>query len=118
MPHKPDIEIDLTEYEIASRYIISSQHRKKGNPNKCIWTVSLDDEVNCFVNTISQNWRNGTEAWGLRIINTVIQVVGQNNNMDELKLAKFIDGTNKDIWHGYPADYMQRAYDRPATNIL
>ncbi|MBL7840604.1 MAG: hypothetical protein JNJ75_10720 [Cyclobacteriaceae bacterium] len=78
----------------------------------------MDEEVNCFVQAIKENWKVGSQAWGLKIVNTVIQVVGHNSRNRELKLAKFIVGNDKDIWHGYPADYMMRAQDRPATDIL
>lgn len=118
MPHQVDTEIDLTEQKVDSKYIISSQHRRKGNIHKCIWIISLDEEVNCFVQAIKENWKVGSQAWGLKIVNTVIQVVGHNSRNRELKLAKFIVGNDKDIWHGYPADYMMRAQDRPATDIL
>ncbi len=118
MPYRTNTEIDLTAQQLVSRYVISSHHRRKGNPKKCIWTVTFDDEVNCFIQTIRQNWRVGSEAWGLILSNTILQVVGRNTSNDELKLAKFVDGSNNEIWHGYPADYMLRSQDRPATGIL
>jgi len=46
-----DEEIDLTEI-IKRKYIISSQHRKIGNPNKSIWKISFRAEVKCFIWTI------------------------------------------------------------------
>lgn len=118
MPYRTDTEIDLTAQQLVSRYIVSSQHRRKGNPKKCIWIVTFDDEVNCFIYTIRQNWRVGSEAWGLLVSNTILRVVGRNNSNDDLKLAKFVDGNNNEIWHGYPADYMLRSQDRPTTRIL
>lgn len=117
MPYKANKVIDLTKHT-TSNYIISSQHRRNGNPNKSIWTVSFNEEVDCFIQTINENWKNGNEAWGLRVIGTILQVVGLNNGSEELKIAKFVDGTNTNVWHGYPADYMSKSQDRPTTNIL
>ncbi len=117
MPYPVDTEIDLTIHQ-TGKYIISSQHRRRGNPNKSIWTISFEEEVNCFIQALNSNWKTGTEAWGIRLNGNILQVVGLNNYRQELKLAKFVDGNKINIWHGYPADYMSKAQDRPATNIL
>jgi len=117
MPYKADTEIDLTAHTTGN-YIISSQHRRSGNPNKSIWIITFDEEVDCFIQALNGNWKTGTEAWGVKVIGDILQVVGLNNDRQELKLAKFVDGTNNNVWHGYPADYMSNAQDRPATNIL
>jgi hypothetical protein len=117
MPYRQDIEIELQETE-PSKYFISSQHRRTGNPNKSIWTISFEEEVNCFIQTISNNWKAGFEAWGIKLNGNTLQVVGLSNNNYELKLAKFVDGTNTDVWHGYPADHMYKSQDRPTTEIL
>ena len=117
MPFAADIEIDLSE-RIPNNYLISSQHRRRGNVNKCVWTISFDEEVECFVNTISNQWKIGSAAWGVKVTNKIPQVVGVNNSREELKLAKFVGGIKTNIWHGYPADYMNRSQDRPATLIL
>lgn len=47
-----------------------------------------------------------------------MQVVGINNDKEELRIAKFIDGTGSDVWHGYPADYLNRKQDIPSTFVL
>lgn len=117
MPYTADCEINLTTQTIGN-YIISSQHRRTGNPNKSIWIISFDEEVNCFIQALNANWRKGTEAWGIKVFGETLQVLGLNYENRELKLAKFVDGTHTNVWHGYPADYMNRAQDRPATNIL
>lgn len=117
MPYTADTEIDLTT-QTTGNYIISSQHRRRGNPNKSIWTITYEEEVDCFIQALNGNWKAENEAWGIKFINGALQVVGQNHNRKELKLAKFVDGTNTNVWHGYPADHMNKAQDRPATNIL
>jgi hypothetical protein len=115
--YQQDTEIELQETK-PRKYYISSQHRKKGNPNKSIWIISFEEEVNCFIQTISNTWKVKAEAWGIKLNGNTLQVVGLNNNNEELKLAKFVDGTNTDVWHGYPADYVCNAQDRPTTEIL
>lgn len=117
MPYTADTEIDLMAITTGN-YIISSQHRRRGNPNKSIWTITFEEEVDCFIQALSGNWKTENEAWGIKLHNGVIQVVGENYSRQELKLAKFVDGTNTNVWHGYPADHMNRPHDRPATNIL
>ena len=117
MPYLADQVINLTP-KINKRYIISSQHRRKGNPKKCVWIITFNEEVDCFIQAINQNWKDGDEAWGLKLHNTTLQILGENNDNDELKLAKFIDGNNNDIWHGYPADHMNRPQDIPTEAIL
>jgi hypothetical protein len=117
MPYTADTEIDLTAKK-TDNYIISSQHRRIGNPNKCIWNITFDEEVDCFIQAMNSNWKRGTEGWGVKVINNILQVVGVNNDRQELKLAKFVDGTKTNIWHGYPADYMNNHQDRPETDIL
>ncbi len=116
MAYQADIEIDLSDH-ITSNYIISSQHRRTGNSNKSLWIIDFEAEVLCFIDTVNNNWIEGCEAWGLKIENATLQVVGVLNNR-ELKLAKFVDGTNSNVWHGYPADHMTKSQDRPTTGIL
>jgi hypothetical protein len=117
MAYTADTEIDLTELAQAN-YIISSQHRRRGNPNKSVWTISYEEEVDCFIETMTREWQIGTVAWGIKVVEDILQVVGVNSIRQELKLAKFVDGADTNVWHGYPADYMRKAQDRPATNIL
>lgn len=119
MSYTSDTEIDL---EIGNNYIISSQHRRTGNSNKSIWTITFDEEVDCFIEAMNGGWKSGSEAWSLKVSNNILHVVGTNidksNTIKELKLAKFVDGTKNKVWHGYPADYMYKAQDRPSTEVL
>lgn len=117
MPYRTDTEIDLTP-QTTSKYIISSQHRRIGNPYKCVWTITYQEEVNCFIQAKTSNWINGKICWGLKVVGNALQAVGRNTDNEDLKFAKFIDGTNTDVWHGYPADYLNRSQDRPTTAIL
>jgi len=117
MPYKVDTEIEHEEFK-PSRYIISSQHRKTGNPNKSIWTIGFEEEIQCFIQSVTNNWKNGFEAWGVKLIGTTLQVVGVSKSKTQLKLAKFVGGISTNVWHGYPADHMTKSQDRPTTVIL
>jgi hypothetical protein len=117
MPFQTDKEIDLTP-RTDSKYIISSQHRKTGNPKKCIWTIDFTDEVECFINAKNRSWTTGTTGWGLKLAGTILQTVGINFSSEELKMAKFVDGDANNKWHGYPADYLNKTHDIPSTTVL
>jgi hypothetical protein len=117
MPYKQDTELDLKP-RTNSKYIISSQHRKTGNMNKSTWTISHDEEVECFVLSKISNWTVDYIGWGVKLAGRVLQIVGRNDANSELKFAKFVDGSKKNIWHGWPADYKNRKQDIPATNVL
>ena len=117
MPYTADVRINLSP-NISSEYIISSQHRRTGNVNKSIWIVPFEEEVNCFSQSFTEKWIDKTKAWGLVFENDILKVIGLNNNNQELKLAKFVDANGNNIWHGYPADYMNRVHDIPLENVL
>lgn len=117
MEYKVDKEIDLSEYKIGN-YIISSQHRKKSNPNKSIWTITYKEEVECFIFAFDKKWNTDNEGWGLKIYDGLIQEIGQDFEYKKLKIAKFVDGNQKNVWHGYPVDHMIKPNDRPTTEIL
>ena len=87
MSYPIDTIINLNDI-IQSNYIISSQHRRTGNVHKCKWIISYDEEVDCFIQTYSQNWKNEFEAWGLKLLADEIQVIGINNE-------------NEDFWSSY-----------------
>lgn len=117
MQYKLDTEIDLKN-EISCNYIISSQHRQTGNPQKSIWKITYKEEVQCFIQAIDCNWKSDSTAWGIKLKDASLQVIGHNNNGQDLKVAKFVDGSNNNVWHGYPADHMNKAHDRPTTTVL
>jgi len=111
-----------TPYNLAPRtkstYIISSQHRQLGNPNKSIWSIPYEEEIDCFILSKTSKWINGSVCWGLKPINNRLEVIGKNNDQEDLKIAKFVDGNKNNIWHGYPADCKRKKQDIPDTEIL
>lgn len=118
MPYRTDIEYNLAPLT-ASTYLVSSHHRRaRGNNNKSIWTITNDEEVQCFIFSKNSNWVEGSICWGLKLINNAIQVIGRNPAREDLKIAKFVDSNNNNIWHGYPADCKNKKQDIPNTEVL
>ena len=119
MPYRQNIEYDLSP-RTNSRYIISSHHRRiHGNRNKSRWTISHDEEVECFIFSKNSNWvQDITICWGIKLLNKRLQVVGVNFANKDLKIAKFIDGNGNNVWHGYPADFKNKIQDIPYIDIL
>jgi hypothetical protein len=117
MPFTRDTELDLN-IRSTDKYIISSQHRRSGNPNKSIWTITNEEEVACFILSVNSNWTSNHIGWGIKLIGSVLQVVGRNDANADLKFAKFVDGTKRKVWHGWPADYRRKKQDIPSTIVL
>jgi hypothetical protein len=115
MPYKMDTEILISGRN--EKYIISKQHRFHRS-GKSIWTINEDEEISCFIQSMSSNWKYNNKAWGLYLSNGTLSVLGKNDKNVYLKIAKFLDGSNTNIWHGYPADYIRNTQDRPTTHIL
>lgn len=118
MPYQVDIDYDLNP-TIDCTYKVSSHHRRtRGNNNKCIWTISNDEEVSLFIFSKNSNWTEDNICYGLKLNGTNILVVGRTPNNQDLKIAKFIDGSRNNKWHGYPADPKNRKQDIPSVKIL
>jgi hypothetical protein len=100
-------------------YIIRTVHRRRGNPTKCIWTITPQEEIDCFKVAASNKWLEVTEGWGIKI-NTEgkLDQIGVSERDEALKIAKFVDSNSDRKWHGYPADYCRRKQDKPPERIL
>lgn len=119
MSYSLDVEIDLLPVT-NNRYIISSYHRSRGRrkSDKCIWVITREEEVQCFIRSMSSDWGSKSVYWGLKLNETTLQVVGRNYGKEELKIGKFVSNNGNNIWHGYPADYLNRTHDIPDTRVL
>ncbi|WP_294290843.1 hypothetical protein [uncultured Chryseobacterium sp.] len=116
-----DTELDIkkeTKSKKDIKYIISSKHRETTNPQKSYWTVEYSEELTCFIDNYVKDYKSNNLTWGLIQENNSLKVLGKNTFKEELKLAKFIDSSKNNIWHGYPADYRRRNQDRPCSIIL
>lgn len=116
MPYPLDTELDLSP-RTNCKYFIASYHRMRGHPNKSCWLISHEEEIECFVTSISSLWMESNVGWGLKHDNGAIQIVGESTKQNELKFAKF-KGDINDLWHGYPADYIRNNQDRPGMVVL
>lgn len=116
MPYEVDKNIDLTP-RTTSIYYVSSAHRRLQR-NKSRWTVTIDQEVECFISSQANSWIEGVFCWGLIPNGNNLLILGQNSQNEELKIAKFVAKNNDGVWHGYPADYCRNIQDRPGMPIL
>src|SRR5687767_3436475 len=115
MLYKPDTELNLAP-RTDKIYLVSSAHRRK-QKNKSRWTISIDDEVECFILSQVSNWVETAKAWGLRPNRNSLDELGVNPLEESLKLAKFVNSSSDDVWHGYPADYVRNNQDRPGMIV-
>lgn len=106
-------------YDIGNgiSYIISAAHRRKSS-QKSRWTINTNEEMTCFSNSMINTWKQDFNAWGLHIINNTPNILGKGINNEDLKVAKFVDGNQNNIWHGYPANILANKQDIPPISIL
>ncbi|WP_308131381.1 hypothetical protein [uncultured Flavobacterium sp.] len=116
MPYELDRDIDLTP-QTTAKYYVSSAHRRIQR-HKSRWTVTIDKEVECFIDSQTKSWIDATASWGIIQEGNNLLVLGLNSQNEELKIAKFIAKNNDGVWHGYPADFNRKIQDRPAMSIL
>lgn len=102
---------------IKYTYTIVSYHRNNSRPSKSKWLITKQDEVDCFMEVITEEWMYKNVGWGIRLdsLNKMV-IVGKNKNGDVLKIGKFI-GSDLN-WHGYPANYPKSINDIPCMNVL
>ncbi|MBN3897636.1 MAG: hypothetical protein V7L14_23970 [Nostoc sp.] len=100
-------------------YKINPSHRRSGNPNKSIWTITQDEEITCFQLALSKGWLEEKTGWGIKQ-NQIgkLEQIGLSPLQEPLKIAKFRDDSQTKEWHGHPADYQNNQQDRPSTKIL
>jgi hypothetical protein len=100
-------------------YIIVSQHRVPTNRHKSYWIINCTGELESFQLTILEKWYQPYKGWGVYLSGDGnMNELGRNSFDEILKIAKFIDSTKNNQWHGYPADYRRKVQDRPPTEIL
>lgn len=103
----------------STTYTSISQHRIGGYRNKSFWTISLQEEVECFKNMYLRKWMIEFKGWSvLQATDNRLKELGKSKNGEILKLSKFVDSNQNNSWHGYPADYQRNIQDRPPISIL
>lgn len=103
------------------KYILSNHHRNKQNRNKSQWIINQTEEIESFKLMIDTNkWIvDNNKGWSLhRVNNTENRILGISTQNENVQIAKFVDSSNNQNWHGYPIDYRISIYDRPPSSIL
>ena len=106
-----------------------AKHRSRANPNASIWTISIQEEYDCFIEAMSYcntgmvtpityTPNQNTVRWGVLIDGRSLSKLGENNHCNNLVFAKFTKHVNNSEWHGYPSDYINKVQDRPSMNFL
>lgn len=103
--------------KIKGFYTSLKYHRDK-NPKKSQWIVSVDQEVDCFAQTKSENWISKDRGWGIIIQNKRLGKIGISVLGEDLSIARFECKNNNDEWHGYPADLKNKTDDIPIDDVL
>ncbi|MCX6238415.1 MAG: hypothetical protein NTY07_12805 [Bacteroidia bacterium] len=116
MPYQTNIALVLTP-RITQRYLVNPAHRRR-QAGKSRWIITVDEEVECFITSQTLRWVEVSTAWGVIQNGNSLLVLGLSSNNISLKLAKFVDSDGKDLWHGYPADFVKNNQDRPGMVTL
>ena len=117
MSYRFNEPIDLTP-TIASKYMIVPQHRGSPTEHKSVWTISNQEEISCFTNSVVSRWKCDKYHWGVSKVNGVIIQLGTNYENHVLQIAKFVDSSCNDCWHGYPANLQRHPGDIPSMAVL
>ena len=119
--HRTDVEYDMAteypDYQIAGYYKAVSYHRN-GTCGKSQWTISVDDELDLFAEAKRDGQLFDDKGYAIWIIDNNAGVLGVTEHDSETKLARFVDGTRSDHWHGYPANYLRAKNDIPPMTLL
>lgn len=107
-------------------YIHKVDHRNS-SPKKSQWTISEESERECFSHSLISSWSDKEQAeyeyWGLHFDNEQVAYLGITRSsggaqQEPLFIAKFLDSSQNNKWHGYPADYVKNNQDKPPSLVL
>ena len=100
-------------------YTIKLDHRNKSK-DKSQWTVSHKDEVfTVFKDAYTRTWVSNNNAWGVFLNNGKLDYLGvAQDHFTQVFIAKFVNDTAHNNWHGYPADHQSHPQDIPDQAIL
>ena len=119
--HRTDVEYDMSveypDYQITGFYKAVSYHRY-GTAGKSQWTISVDEEIDLFAKTKRNGYVYDDKGYALWIVAEKAVVLGITEYQSETRLARFVDGTRTDHWHGYPANYLRAKNDIPPMHLL
>lgn len=110
--------VNQVEIQTGIFYEIHPDHRNKTR-NKSQWIIKIEEERSCFNKTIENSWINKNVGWGLHFENDILSYLGfAQDHITKIFIAKFVDGSNSNHWHGYPADHHRNNDDIPSQKIL
>lgn len=99
------------------QYFIHPQHRN-GNPNKSQWTITPNNEFESFKHAANSNWLTSCVGWGVFPITGAPDYLGvATDRITRLVIAKFVP-YQETLWHGYPANHIEKEQDIPDEFIL
>ncbi len=115
----------MDEFEIFTDvfYIHKIDHRNNSK-EKSQWTISQIEEQECFKCSLISNWSEPAyTSWGLHFEDNKVVYLGRSAenepNLSLLFIAKFVDSTQNNKWHGYPANPGgQKQQDIPPQSVL
>lgn len=115
-PTHPDQIVRVTN---KITFISTRKHRIMGNPDASIWTIDHREEYIVFLKS-KPNLSNNGISWGIHTPNGSLDKLGDSEcGIYDLKFAKFTSHENNDdLWHGYPANYINNTQDRPDSPYL
>jgi hypothetical protein len=98
-------------------YVSHPDHRNDAT-HKSQWSISEPEERNSFTGALEAGWQVDNKAWGFHFANGALAYLGvAEDHVTQLLMAKFVDGTNRAQWHGYPADHQAKNQDRPPLEL-
>lgn len=111
------MSVEYPEYDINGYYKSVSYHRN-GTAYKSQWIISVDDEFDLFAKAKRDNQIFDNKGYAIWVIDDKSSVLGYTEHNSETRLARFIDGSRSNHWHGYPANYLRAKNDIPPISLL
>jgi hypothetical protein len=109
---------DVPEFDVGDlTYASKPDHRDK-TAVKSQWTITVEQEVECFRLTHARRWFVDDRGWGLHLEDGTVAYLGVGiERTQQLFVARFEGDRNNSYWHGYPADHTRRTDDIPTEEI-
>lgn len=102
----------------TTTYSFHTHHRDR-NPAKSQWSISSDNELDSFKNAMNSEWLINNNGWGIFPITGNPDYLGvAKDQITQLLIAKFVFDENRNNWHGYPANHIEKAQDIPDDIVL
>lgn len=119
--HEYSISELYPEKNILCCYKPMGYHRN-GNPLKSQWLICIDEEIETFVKSMEENWKEEYRGWWIDPSGNK-RIIGETKYREAVYIVRYQgicpDGQqNNCIWHGYPADIRRKKNDIPSDIVL